>query len=371
MRLIRRLATAACFAALCLAALTVMGSGARAETVVTFTFAGDCTIGSMEMTRGSADSFDSVVAREGYAYPFARVLPLFESDDWTVVNLEGVLSDNRAGENKGKTYRFRGPTDFAEILRISSVEAVSLANNHVADYGPRGLTDTQKALDAHGIGWFRCKDVCFMEKDGIRIAFLAIDTTTVRDWLNKTRQEVSRLRQSGEAQAVVVCFHCGNEYDAHHNEAQEHVGTSFVECGADLVIIHHAHVVQGMKITGNRTILYSLGNFVFGGNSEIRTERCGALEVTSLYTLIVRAELHFSDEGTYLGQQLVLYPALTSSDAPRNNYQPFPADREQAERIRSAVQTDTAFTLPEITEENGYSVIRMPYLPADRSAGEN
>ena len=347
------------------AALLLFPLRARAEKVIHLTFAGDCTLGSTELTRPNADSFDSVIGEKGFDYPFARFAGLFSSDDRTVVNCEGVFSDSSWGENKNKTYRFRGPAEYTEIFRRASVEAVSLANNHVGDYGSRGLSATQGALEEGGIDWFRCGRVSFLEKDGIRIAFMAIDTTTVRDQLEPFRREISRLKESGEADAVVVCFHCGNEYDARRNAAQERVGRSFVDRGADLVIMHHSHVVQGVEITGNRTLLYSLGNFVFGGNSEIRTEPYGASSVTSLYCLVVRAELTFSDEGKYLGQQITLVPAFTSSDAPQNNYQPFPVSGADAEAVRAAVQFDTDFPLPEITEEDGLSVIRLPWLPAD------
>lgn len=355
---------AACLAALWLAVSPVLPCAARAEKTVLLTFTGDCTIGSTEQTRGLPDSFDTVINREGYGYPFALFSGMFAADDWTIVNFEGVLSDSRNGENTGKTYRFRGPEAFAEILTISSIEAASLANNHVGDYGSRGLKETCRILTEHGISWFRGDHVATMEKDGIRIAFLAVDTTTAQRYLASVRDEIRRLRDTGEAQGIVVCFHGGNEYDAHHNETQEKLGASFIDLGANLVIMHHPHVVQGIRIRGSGAVFYSLGNFVFGGNSAIRTEPYRNREVTSLYSLVLQAELHFSDEGEYLGQQLVLFPAFTSGTAPRNNYQPLPVDSEDAEKIRSDVQADTDFQLPEITEENGFHVIRLPYLPA-------
>ena len=353
----------------CLAAAFLAAPfAASAEKTVLITFAGDCTLGSEEETRPYTDSFDSVVAREGYEYPFACFAPLFRLDDWTVVNLEGVLSDSHAGETQNKRYRFRGPSAFAEILTLASVEAVCLANNHVGDYGGAGLQETERILTERNIGWFRSRNVCFLEKDGIRIAFMALDPAT-RDDLTWVRQETRQLKASGEAQAVIVAWHYGTEYSAKHDASQESLGAKFVENGADLVIMHHSHVVQGLRIYGNSAIFYSLGNFVFGGNRAIRTELSGSREVTSLYTLVVQAELHFSDDGEYLGQQLIIYPAFTSSDAPSKNYQPFPADREGAEKVMEAVQFDTDFELPAVTEENGYYVVRLPFLPAASADG--
>ena len=328
---------------------------------------GACTLGSEDAKRANENSFDSVIGREGLSYPFEKVRFLFESDDFTVVNLEGVLSDSSSGENTGKTYRFRGPAEFVKILAGSSVEAAGLANNHTGDYGTRGLEDTQRILSEAGIAWFRTRTPFILEKDGIRIAFFAVNSfqePTFQNDLNWFRSEIRRVKQSGEAGAVVVLFHSGSEYDACHTVTQEKIGKSFIDNGADLIIMHHPHVVQGAAVYENRTMLYSLGNFVFGGNSEIRTKPYHTWEVSSLYSLIARVRLDFSDDGAFLGQAVELIPAFTSSDAPHNNFQPVPVRGSDAEPVYRAVQYDTAFPLPERTEEDGYCVIRLPYLNA-------
>ena len=348
--------------------LSGLPAGAFAGRSVLLTFTGDCTLGSEEAKRANENSFDSVIGREGFSYPFEKVRFLFESDDFTVVNLEGVLSDSSSGENTGKTYRFRGPAEFVKILAGSSVEAAGLANNHTGDYGTRGLEDTQRILSEAGIAWFRTRTPFILEKDGIRIAFFAVNSfqePTFQNDLNWFRSEIRRVKQSGEAGAVVVLFHSGSEYDACHTVTQEKIGKSFIDNGADLIVMHHPHVVQGVAVYENRTMLYSLGNFVFGGNSEIRTKPYHTWEVSSLYSLIARVRLDFSDDGVFLGQAVDLIPAYTSSDAPHNNFQPVPVRGEDAEPVYRAVQYDTAFPLPELTEEDGYSVIRLPYLDAE------
>ena len=111
---------------------------ARAEKTVLLTFTGDCTLGSTENTRGREDSFDTLLDLNGYDYPFRHFKALFSRDDCTVINLEGVLSDIPAQENKTKVYRFRGPTAFADLLPMNSIEAACLANNHTGDYGAAG-----------------------------------------------------------------------------------------------------------------------------------------------------------------------------------------------------------------------------------------
>ena len=143
-----------------------------------------------------------------------------------------------------------------------------------------------------------------------------------------------------------------------------------IKYGVDLVIMHHPHVVQGVDISNNRCIFYSLGNFVFGGNDDIREEKFLIDKtVTSLYSMVVQVKMTFSNDGTYLGQQATIYPTYTSSAAPKNNYQPYRANAEEAVPIRDAMQIDTKFDLPEITtDESGLSRMELPYLPAFEEA---
>ena len=148
---------------------------AAAEKIITLTFAGDCTLGTEEATRRASDSFDSVARKKGYDYFFANFYDIFSQDDCTVVNCEGVLSDSSNGEVKDKTFRFRGPEEFVNILKAGSVEAVSLANNHSKDYGGDGLLNTMRVLEEAGVGWAWDEYFHIFEKDGIRIAFAAID----------------------------------------------------------------------------------------------------------------------------------------------------------------------------------------------------
>ena len=353
-------------AALLLAAVCFLVPAARADKYITLTFTGDCTIGSEEKFRNSQDSFDSVAKREGYSWFFANFREMFSEDDCTVINLEGVLYDSSYGEKTKKGYRFRGGTAFVDILTDASVELAGIANNHIADYGAKGMESTIRTLEGAGIGWVRELDSYTLEKDGIRVCFFAIDNGIHNKYQGKLRKKIVALKASGEADAVVVIYHNGNEYDARHMIRQEQVGEYYVDAGADLVIMHHPHVVQGIQIRNNRTILYSLGNFVFGGNRDIRTQSYrGIRQVSSLYALVAQVKLHFSNRGKYLGQQTILYPVYTSSAAPKNNFQPFRLNAEQAEPVIDALRYDTPeeIEIPDAEEdETGYVRIVMPYL---------
>ena len=335
---------------------------AAAEKTVLLTFTGDCTLGSDYSTYGRPRSFTEAATLKGYDYFFANYKEMFGKDDCTVINLESVLSDYSSNENKSKTYRFRGPSDYVKIIKNSNIEACCLANNHSEDFGAANLKRTQDTLTANGIGWFRIMDTYTYEKDGIKIRFFAMDSKNLHKYYDWIRSEINRVKRSGEANAVVAVLHDGTEYDAKRRESQEKFAQSVILNGADLVIMHHPHVVQGIDIINHRTVCYSLGNFCFGGNNEIREEPYRDSIVTSLYSLVVQAEMHFDDNGKYIGQQITLHPAFTSGDYPHNDYQPHPVTGAEAKQVMAAVQFDTNFPLPAADDATG--VVTMPYLEA-------
>ena len=335
---------------LCIALL--LPAFALADKTVTITFTGDVTLGSEEKKRANAASFDSVAAEQGYDYFFANMKDFFAEDDLTVINLEGVLSDSSAGEKKDKTYRFRGPTDFVNILTRSGIEVCNIANNHSMDYGQKGYDATQAALEAAGLGVFGNESVYIYEKDGIRVAFLGVNSTAYNKRKTWAKEEIARLKAEENVNAVVYVFHGGTEYGRVRNDMQEKASRYFINCGADLIVMHHPHVVQGFDIYKNRSICYSLGNFCFGGNKQVR----------ALRAMVVRATLTFADDGTYLGQQLALYPAHISGTDPQNNYQPLLVSGEEAQAAMALAQRDTDFTLNPFDDAAGCAL--QDYLPA-------
>ena len=339
---------------------------AEAEKTILLTFTGDCTLGSEEATRPREDSFDSLAAKNGYDYFFANFREMFEQDDHTLINFEGVLSDTKAQETQKKRYRFRGPKEFVSILTGSSIEACSLSNNHIGDFGKQGEESTKQTLDENGIGWFQNYKYYIYEKEGIKIAFIALENKIVYKEFEKIKKLIIDLKESGEANAIVVCWHTGLEYRGAHETNTERTSQALVRYGADLIIMHHPHVLQGICVYNNRSIFYSLGNFVFGGNSAIRTEKFKLDKtVTSLYSIVVQVKMLFTNEGRYLGQQAVIYPVYTSNAAPVNNYQPYRVNAEDAIPIRNAIQEDTTFELPQITTgADGLSKMEMSYLAA-------
>lgn len=333
--------------------LMLLTSTALADVTLTLSFTGDVTLGSEEKKRDQETSFVSAAQREGYAYFFAEVKDFFAEDDLTIVNLEGVLSDSAKGENTKKTYRFRGAPEYTDILKLGNIEVASIANNHTMDFGKRGYADTEAALQAAGLGYFGNQTVYTYEKDGVKLAFFALNSTAFYGNRKWARTEIPRLKNEEGVDAVIFVVHAGSEYSKKHTDLQEDYAHTAIDMGADLVVMHHPHVVQGVEIYKNRTILYSIGNFCFGGNKDVR----------ALETMVLRARLTFSDEGDYLGQQLSLYPAHISGNAEQNDFQPRFVSGDAAQEVFRLVQIDTPFDLPAYDEAAG--CLALEYLPAE------
>ena len=353
-----------------LAALALAAGGAGAEKTVALTFTGDVTLGTEEIYRRYETCFDAYAEREGYGWFFRNMRELFASDDLTLVNLEGVLSDSQAEEDTRKTFRFRGKTDYVRILTESSIEACAVSNNHIRDYGKQGYAATLKTLEENGVKYCGNDHSFILEKDGIRIGFFALGSQYYATYGRTVRDTIAQMRADG-VNAIVCSFHAGGEYNPRHRERdqEQYARTAIEEWGADLVIMHHPHVLQGIDVINHRYVFYSLGNFCFGGNMNI-SAKSGNASVRALETAAVRMELIFSDEGEYLGQRGRIYPCYASSSAEKagdpNDFQPKPVTGEEARGVLERIQADTAFELGEM-EEEGY--VTLPLQSVSEEGG--
>ena len=145
---------------------------------------------------------------------------------------------------------------------------------------------------------------------------------------------------------IVASLHCGKEYEKKHDDIHDKYERICISLGADLVIGNHPHVPQGVHINGDVTHLYSLGNFVFGGNTGVdETVQC-------IQACVAQIALSFED-GEYLGHQLTLWPIHISGTSPENNYQPVFVTGEEAETVMKMIQRDTEFKLNPFVEGQG------------------
>ncbi len=220
-------------------------------------------------------------------YPFALVKPVFDAADYTIGNLETALGD--VGEPAAKRYPFRSPPVAAEALAVGGVDLVSLANNHAQDYGPEALLQGIDLLHAAGVATVGggANDEAahaphVADIGGLRVAFLGyvhvpIEAVTNFDtqtwaatadapglaWGDPARIRADVAAARPEADLVVVILHSGYEYIEEPSEEQVAAARAAVDAGADLVVGHHAHILQGIHRYTDGVIAYGLGNFVF------------------------------------------------------------------------------------------------------------
>ena len=339
-----------CLAALCLLSMlflpfTGLSEEAKAGTEILISFTGDCTLGGEDRLQNKDYSFQGYIAREGYGYPFDKVREVFENDDLTVNNLEGVLYDNTRNRVE-KTYNFRGPADYAKILGQSGIELNFLGNNHTFDYGIQGYRSTVKALEEAGQHWFAVTDegikTWIYEKNGVKIGFTGANITYYARRPDMLIKSFEQLREAGCA-FIVGVMHGGEEYGPGPNRSIQRFARFLVDQGAGLVIGHHPHVLHGIEIYNGASIVYSLGNFAFGGNAKIRERR----------TMIAQAFLRFDEDGRYTEHQLNLLPAYVSGVEEYNNYQPVLAGGAQAQAIIDLVDSLSDMKLAPYEEGKG------------------
>jgi poly-gamma-glutamate synthesis protein (capsule biosynthesis protein) len=275
------------------------------------------------------------------------------------VNLECVLADSAKGENKKQTYRFRGPSSFTDILTSSGVEMVNLSNNHTDDYGKEGMQSTKDIVSAAELAYCQNEDVYILEKNGIRIAFMGINLSEYDTLGKKLNERIVSLKSDENCQFVVVIFHYGWEYSFVHNKKQRLTSHEVILSGADLVVGTHPHVVQGIEKYKNRLILYSIGNFSFGGNMELNPR--------SLQAYIAQVKVTFAD-GVFKSQQLNIIPVHTTGIQPGNNYQPYLVTGEEAQAVVERIQGDTKFPLKDYTEGAGAIQEAIPAVPETEPA---
>ncbi len=283
---------------------------------IEITTAGDCTLGA-DTNFGYSGQFDwwfKNKANGDYGYFFAKVKHLFENDDYSYVNLEGTLT--KATKKTTKKFNFKGDPSYTNILISGGIEGVNIANNHSNDYGTIGYNDTQKYLQEAGIDYFGHDHVLIKEIKGKKIAFVGY--TSVGLWVDKTKdisETIKRLRESGTVDLIIANFHFGIEYSHSASTNQRNWAHLAIDSGADIVIGSHPHCLQGMELYKGKYIVYSLGNFVFGGNSAPKQIGRECL-IVKLYFDYLNDELE--------GIKVKLIPCEISSISSRNNYQPVP-----------------------------------------------
>ncbi|EKQ52209.1 MULTISPECIES: CapA family protein [unclassified Clostridium] len=292
---------------------------------ILLSFAGDFTLGT-DTKFAYEGSLPAAFIKSGknYSYFMQNVSEIFKKDDYTLVNLETTLTDSNVKANKDGDvfYNFKGPKEYVNILTQASIDGVTIANNHIYDYGSQGAKDTidtlkESNVDVCGEGYKILKDI-----KGVKFGFLGYTGWEFsKDLKAKIVSDISELRKQG-AEVVIPYFHWGIERTYEPYDVQQSLARFSIDNGADAVIGSHPHVIQSMENYKGKLIAYSMGNFCFGGNSNPPDKR----------TFILQARINIENDKLIDIEYKVL-PAMISSRNDRNDYIPTLAAGENKANI--------------------------------------
>ncbi len=292
---------------------------------VTISCAGDVTLGTDESFGGYTMPEVLADKNNDYSYLFSNVKEIFEDDDLTIVNFEGTLTDR--GVRQDKTFAFKADPEYVQALSAGSIEAVTLANNHSSDYGEESAEDTKKYLEDAGIIWFENENTAVTEVNGVKVGLVGIYELngSAAETLPIAMQDV---KDKG-AELIIVEAHWGVEGENTPTQSQIDLAHEAVDLGADLVIGHHPHVLQGVEKYNKKYIVYSMGNFCFGGNQNPSDKD----------TMIFRQT--FSVRGGMVGtdDDYEIIPCSISSTSSYNDYCPTPLEGDAAARVAEKIQS--------------------------------
>jgi poly-gamma-glutamate capsule biosynthesis protein CapA/YwtB (metallophosphatase superfamily) len=323
---------------------------------------GDCTLGGDYRGERAKGSFHAELAAQGDdpAYPFSLVRSVLDTDDLTIANLETTLTDAR--RPYGDPLSFRGKPAYAAMLREGSVELVNVANNHAMDFGFPGHEDTVAAVRKEGVGVFGADLVDVRTIRDIEVVNLGY--TGGRDEVRPRVERDVRAHKRPD-NLVIVSFHWGMEGSGTILPTQRLLGRAAVDAGADLVLGHHPHVLQGIEAYRGRNIVYSLGNFVFGGHSH----------PGDMDSMIYQQRFERSQGGIVPGETR-LVPVRISGTTPQNDYRPVVLEGEEASRVLARLETLSASVAeknPREADKNSASAAapssKEPYTAPLRGSG--
>jgi len=251
-----------------------------------------------------ARKVERLMQSNGIDYPFSRVKDKLQTADITFGNLESPLSD-RGTPLPGKGICFRARPEMAAKLKESGFDVLSVANNHSLDYDTDAFLDTLEFLRSSqiepvggGQNLEEARNPVIIKKNGLKVGFLAytifadiyydaryrrtFEATETISGVAPLEQEliledIAELRP--QVDVAIVSLHWGTEYSKSPEAAQKELGRALIDGGADLVIGHHPHIIQGFERYKDGLIAYSLGNFIFDQNQHVFTREGLILEL--------------------------------------------------------------------------------------------
>ena len=292
------------------------GKQKRKDVEITISAVGDCTLGK-DPSSAYATSFNAAYDKNGADWFLQNVRSVFEEDDMTIANFEGTLTDSNSAADK--TFTFKGDDDYLKVLTGSGVDFMSFANNHAYDYGETGYKDTIQVFEENNVPYASYDKVGTYKVKGVKIGVVSVYGENAFTDIKNGIQEL----KDRDMDIIIVSMHSGAERVYYPAERQIQLGHLAVDEGADLVIGHHPHVLEGVEFYKGVYINYSIGNFCFGGNSH----------PTDLNTVILQKTFKLKNGKLHRDDQLHIIPCSISSASSYNNYQPSILSGDQKQSI--------------------------------------
>ena len=304
-------------------------SGAAGSSMIVIDFVGDVMLANDQ--NEPEVLFNTLAGKVDPSYFMGAVAGYLSEDDFTVANLENTFTDRvleKCYKGYDPAYWYCSATKNAEILNVSSIEAVSIANNHTGDYGQAGYDDTIATLNRYGIEYGDESRILYLEKDGFTVAVIC--TGMWSDWdAEKIPPRIAEASLRSDFQ--IVFYHGGTEYLHAPEEWKVRTCKKLIDLGADCVVGSHPHVIQPIGRYRGVDIVYSLGNFFGGDFKTCETE-------TFIYRLTINVN------GTsVVSSTSEIIPCLVYDERiyAENNFKTIPVYDDRAARIVSFVDWGT------------------------------
>ena len=290
---------------------------------------GDCTLASSQRE----NVFETIIGGD-MSRPFSGTRQYFEDDYLTIANLECSLSDEPLSGSS--TFQFCGDAGNAEMLVLGGVDFVTLGNNHTMDFGQTGLDNTKAALEEYGVAYGAPGASCIYEADGgITVGLYAAPWLATRAQVTSA---VSALAANPDVDLVIALMHWGDEGSYRAGANQTALGQAAVNAGADIVYGSHPHVLQPIVEYNGGWIVYSLGNYVFGGNNNPADKD----------TAIVQFTVKRAVDGAVTVEGWEAVPCRVSSVTNYNDFCPTPYEEGSANYERVMSKLNGTFTGPDL-----------------------
>ena len=305
---------------------------APGDEIFTFNFVGDNALdgaGFQATTGGRAD------------YPYANTKKFLDGAEFNFANLECIISD--AALYSDSLFHFKAPTRNTAMLTWAGIDFVTTANNHTLDYGQRGLDDTVAALEKAGISYgLDGKTSIYETRHGIKIGIYCGSQYVYEGIVVSS---IAQLKEQ-KVDLIICAFHWGNEGAYRPTAMQTRLAHAAIDAGADIVYGSHPHVLQPVEEYKDGFIMYSLGNWSFGGNSRPADMDSAIIQVS------VKRDL----QGSLSIADYKLIPCRVSSISSYNDYCPTPYEEGTSEYDRTMSKLTGTFTGPDLVVD--YSHLR-------------